>query len=175
MKAGVCIGVPFALFFLSDLVGGVAPSLGGGVVTVVSFGLIFAGVLVAAFKFLIPGVTAYMNYRARFKHEVAAEVFKIVCPTAAYSPDPGRGGGRLRRARHLQHPGWLRVRRPGSRQDRRHGVRGRRRQPVVLDRSGKNSRTVIVFRGLFFHLDFNKRLTGSTIVQPAGGSPGIAR
>ena len=48
VKAGVCIGVPFALFFLSDLVGGVAPSLGGGVVTVVSFGLIFAGVLVAA-------------------------------------------------------------------------------------------------------------------------------
>ena len=36
--------------------------------------------------------------------------------------------------------------------------------------SKSSGRTVIVFRGLFFHLDFNKRLSGTTIVQPADGS-----
>ena len=171
VKAGVCIGVPFALFFLSDLVGGVAPSLGGGVVTVVSFGLIFAGVLVAAFKFLIPGATAYMNYRARFKHEVAAEVFKIVCPTAAYSPTQGVA------ADVFDEPGIFNTRGGYGSDDRVRGKIGATAfEAADVSRSystgGKNSRTVVVFRGLFFHLDFNKRLTGSTIVQPAGGSPG---
>ena len=32
--------------------------------------------------------------------------------------------------------------------------------------SGKNSRTYTVFHGLFFHLDFNKSLSGVTFVTP---------
>ena len=32
--------------------------------------------------------------------------------------------------------------------------------------SGRNSTTHVVFEGLFFHLDFNKALSGTTLVQP---------
>ncbi|MGE0361879.1 MAG: DUF3137 domain-containing protein [Vicinamibacterales bacterium] len=169
VKAGLCIGIPFALFFLSDVVAGFGGTLGGTLVTAGSFALIFVGVGVAGFTYLIPGVTAYMNYRNRFKHEVAAEVFKIVCPTAAYSPTQGIAED------VFDGPGLFNTR-GGYRSDDR--VRGKIGatpfEAADVSRSystgGKNSRTVIVFRGLFFHLDFNKRLIGRTIVQPASAS-----
>jgi len=169
VKAAICVGIPFALFFLSDLFAGFGGTLGGTLVTAGSFALIFVGVGVAGFKYLIPGVTAYMNYRNRFKHEVAAEVFKIVCPTAAYSPTQGIAED------VFDEPGLFNTR-GGYRSDDR--VRGKIGatpfEAADVSRSystgGKNSRTVIVFRGLFFHLDFNKRLIGRTIVQPASAS-----
>jgi hypothetical protein len=47
-------------------------------------GRVFAG-----FRYLIPGLTAFINYRQRFKREVVAEIFRIACPTAAYRPEHG--------------------------------------------------------------------------------------
>jgi hypothetical protein len=169
IKAGVWVGVPFALFFLSDALAVLLPALGSGLVVVGSFALIFVGVVVAAVKYLIPGVTAYMNYRIRFKHEVAAEVFKIVCPTAAYSPTQGVPQP------IFDEPGIFSTRGGYGSDDRVRGKIGVTPfEAADVTRSystgGKNSRTVIVFRGLFFHFDFNKRLTGTTIVQPATGS-----
>jgi hypothetical protein len=169
IKAGIWIGVPFALFFLSDVIAVLLPAVGGGVVVVGGFALIFVGVVVAAVKYLIPGVTAYMNYRSRFKHEVAGEVFKIVCPTAAYSPMQGVPQD------IFDEPGIFNTRGGYGSDDRVRGKIGITPfEAADVTRSystgGKNSRTVIVFRGLFFHFDFNKRLTGTTIVQPASGS-----
>ena len=169
IKAGILIGVPIALFFLSDVIAVLLPGWGGGVVAVGSFALIFVGVAVAAVKYLMPGVTAYMNYRRRFKHEVAAEVFKIVCPTAAYSPNQGVPQA------IFDEPGIFNTRGGYGSDDRVRGKIGVTPfEAADVTRSystgGKNSRTVIVFRGLFFHFDFNKRLTGTTIVQPASGS-----
>lgn len=169
VRAGIAVGIPFALFFLSDVLAGFANGIVGAIVTVGSFALIFVGVGVAGFKYLIPGVTAYMNYRNRFKHEVAAEVFKIVSPGGTYSPTQGIAAAVFDEA-------GIFTTRGGYRSDDR--VRGRIGatpfEAADVSRSystgGKNSRTVIVFRGLFFHLDFNKRLTGRTIVQPASGS-----
>ena len=165
--------MPFALFFLSDLIGGLAPGLTGGAITTLSFALIFVGVLVAGFKYLIPGVTAYMNYRSRFKHEVAAEVFKIVCPTAVYSPTKGVAQD------VFDEPGLFNTRGGYASDDRVRGKIGATPfEAADVSRSystgGKNSRTIVVFRGLFFHLDFNKRLTGTTLVQPTSGSPSSA-
>ena len=122
-----------------------------------SFALIFVGVVVAGVKYLIPGVTAYMNYRSRFKHEVAAEVFKIVCPTAAYCAAEGVP------AQIFDEPGLFNTRGGYNSDDRVRGTIGATPfEAADVSRSystgGKNSRTVIVFRGLFFHLDFNKTL-----------------
>jgi hypothetical protein len=169
VKAGIWVGVPFLLFFLSDVIAVLLPAAFSGLVVVGSFALIFVGVVVAGVKYLIPGVTAYMNYRSRFKHEVAAEVFKIVCPTAAYSPTQGVP------ARIFDEPGIFATRGGYNSDDRVRGTIGVTPfEAADVSRSystgGKNSRTVIVFRGLFFHLDFNKRLTGATIVQPASAS-----
>lgn len=181
VRAGICVGIPFALFFLSDVIAGFVNGIAGAIVTVGSFALIFVGVGVAGFKYLIPGVTAYMNYRNRFKHEVAAEVFKIVCPTATYAPTLGI-------ARDVfDDPGIFKTHANYRSDDRVRGRIGNTPfEAADVSRSystgGKNSRTVIVFRGLFFHLDFNKRLTGRTIVQPvdtaystAGDRSGLAR
>ncbi len=170
VKAGLCVGLPFALYFLSDILDGVVSSLGAGLIQVAAFSLIFVGVLVAAFRYLLPGVSAYMNYRTRFKHDVAAEVFKIVCPTADYSPTKGIAETVFDEA------GIFNTRGGYVADDRVRGKIGTTAfEACDVTRSyrtsGKNSRTVVVFRGLFFHLDFNKRLTGTTIVQPAGGSP----
>src|SRR6185295_5308023 len=41
----------------------------------------------ALFKCAVPGITAYLNYRARFKRDVVAEIFKAVSPGAVYAPD----------------------------------------------------------------------------------------
>ena len=94
-KGLTCIGIPFGLFFLSDLFTHGLSRAATIAVNVGSFALIFVGVAVAGFKFLMPGITAYANYRARFKREVAAEVFKIVSPSATYSPAHGVAQGGL--------------------------------------------------------------------------------
>ena len=164
-KGLVCVGIPFALFFLSDLLtGGLSPGATMAV-NVGAFGLIFVGVGVAGFKFLMPGITAYANYRARFKHEVAGEVFTIVSPSAKYSPTQGVAQA------DFDEPGLFNTRGSYKSDDRVHGTIGQTPfEAAEVRRSystgGKNSKTVVVFHGLFFHIDFNKSLRGLTIVQP---------
>ncbi len=96
MKGLICIGIPFGIFFLSDIVTFGLPPAATIAVRVGSFALIFVGVGVAGFKFLMPGITAYANYRARFKHEVAAEVFKNREPVGEVLAGARRGAGGLR-------------------------------------------------------------------------------
>jgi hypothetical protein len=92
-------------------------------------------------------------------------VFKVVCPAASYAPLEGIAES------VFDEPGLFSTR-GGFKSDDR--VRGRIGQTPFeaadVSRSystgGKNSRTVVVFRGLFFHLDFNKTLRGVTLVDP---------
>ncbi len=168
-KGLLCIGIPFALFFLSDLVTLVLPSGFAFLAGVLSFGLIFVGVLIAGFKFLIPGYAAYSNYKNRFKNEVVSEVFKIVSPSATYSPAHGVAKA------DFEEPGLFNPRGGCVSDDRVHGTIGQTPFEAAEVRSaystgGKNKTTVVVFHGLFFHLDFNKTLRGVTIVQPEDAS-----
>ena len=50
---------------------------------------IFAGVIFAVVRFGLPGITAYANYKAKFKQDVVSEIFKIACPGAEYAPEHG--------------------------------------------------------------------------------------
>ncbi len=168
-KGLLCVAVPFALFFLSDFFTGGWSSAATVLVNVGSFGLIFVGVVFAGFKFLMPGITAYANYRSRFKHEVAAEVFKIVSPSATYSPTQGVAQA------DFDEPGLFNTRGNFTSDDRVHGTIGQTPfEAAEVRRSystgGKNSTTVVVFHGLFFHIDFNKSLRGTTIVHPEDAS-----
>ena len=45
-------------------------------------GLVFIG-----FTFVMPGLTAHLEYRRKFKQTVATEVFKAVVPDGTYQPD----------------------------------------------------------------------------------------
>lgn len=167
-KAGACFFVPFAAFILADWIARLTglPSIAIAVLAVIGM---FAGVAVAGFTFLVPGVAAYMNYRTRFKQEVAAEVFRIVCPTATYAPEQGVAEA------VFDEPGIFNTRGAYHSDDRVRGTIGATTfEAADVSRTyrtgGKNSHRVVVFRGLFFHLDFPTRLAGTTIVQAAQGS-----
>lgn len=166
-RAALIVGLPAAILFFNGLIGLALPDSLEWLPTAVGVIGLFVGVGVAGVKYLIPGFAAFSNYRVRFKHEVAAEVFKIVCPTASYAPLEGIAES------VFDEPGLFSTR-GGFKSDDR--VRGRIGQTPFeaadVSRSystgGKNSRTVVVFRGLFFHLDFNKTLRGVTLVDPEG-------
>lgn len=169
IRVGLLVGGPAVLLFLNPLTEALLPPALGWMAYVVPFVALFAGLIVAAVKYLLPGLAAYGNYRTRFKHEVAAEVFKIVCPSAAYAPHDGIAKD------VFDEPAMFSSRGDYSSDDL---VRGRIEQTPFeaaevsssYATGGKNSTNVVVFKGLFFHIDFNKRLQGVTIVDPANAS-----
>lgn len=169
IKAGVIIGIPALALWANDLIALALPSWLDWLPMVLGVLAVLVAVTVAGMKYLLPGVAAHTNYRIRYKHEVAAEVFKIVCPTAKYSPLDGISEA------IFDEPGLFNARGGFSSDDRVRGVIGKTPfEAADTSRSystgGKNSRNVVVFRGLFFHLDFNKRLNGRTLVDPKKAS-----
>jgi hypothetical protein len=165
------VGLPIVGFCQSDVVGLALPDTARQWTAPICFVLIFVGAIVAIAKFAVPGVTAYLNYRARFKRDIVAEIFKTVSPGAVYAPD-----------RYISEAifdaGGLFVTRGSFKgDDLVRGHIGRtpfeacELQREYTEGSGKDSTTRVVFHGLFFHLDFNKVVHGRTIVQPAG-APG---
>ena len=164
-RAVVLVVAPFLLFWFGDFLAFLLPPGLGFLTTALGMVLVFAAVLFAGVRYLIPGVTSYLNYRQRFKHEVVAEIFRIVCPTASYDPDQGIP------QQLFDEPGLFNTRGSFKSDDR---VRGRigdtpfeaaeaQRQ---YSSGGKNKTNYIVFKGLFFHIDFNKAVRGTTIVEP---------
>lgn len=168
-KALILVGVPAAVLWANDIIALALPDALSWLPMALGFVGIFAGLGIAGFKYALPGFSAYANYRVRFKQEVAAEVFRMVCPTAQYSPLDGLAQD------VFDEPGIFNTRGGFSSDDRVRGVIGQTPfEAAEVSRKystgGKNSRTVVVFHGLFFHLDFNKRLTGTTVVCPRGAS-----
>lgn len=164
-NAAIVVGTPAVLLWGHDLFAWLLPGGFRWLAIAVPLVGVFVGVFVAGTKFLMPGYSAYANYRTKFKHDVAAEVFRIVCPTADYAPMKGI-------TREVFDESGLFNTTGGFSSDDR--VRGRIGQTPFeaaearrsYRTSGKNSRTVTVFHGLFFHLDFNKTLRGVTFVDP---------
>ena len=130
VKAGLCVGVPVALFFLSDILAAWRRRWAPARSRWPASGSSSSASSSPPSTYLLPGASAYMNYRTRFKHEVAAEVFRIVCPTAEYSPTKGVAEA------VFDEPGIFNTRGGYVADDRvrgtigRHGVRGRRRHPA---------------------------------------------
>lgn len=171
VKSGLLVGVPLALFMFSGLIE-MALGLSAMQERVLSIGAfmgIFVGVIVAGTKYLMPGVAAQANYTTRFKREVASEVFRMVCPTATYAPDDGIAAGDFDAAGLFNTRGTYRS------DDHVHGTIGQTAFEAAEVRraystGSKNSRTRVVFHGLFFRLDFRRRLRGTTLVQPEGAA-----
>jgi hypothetical protein len=113
-------------------------------------------------------VTAYANYRSRFKQDIAAEIFKFVCPSAVYDPLQGI------RPDVFDAAGLFNTRGKFQSDDRLRGHIGQIPfEASEVDRaystgSGKNSHNYEVFRGLFFQLGLNQRLGGVTLLDPVG-------
>ncbi len=165
IRAVAFVSAPVLLWWAGDFAAFVLPPQFVFLVQALAFVLIIVGVIVAGMRYLLPGVTAFINYKARFKQDIVSEVFKIVSPTAEYAPQQGIAKD------VFVGSGIFDDRGSYSTDDR---VRGRigntpfeaaevKRQ---YSTGGKNSQTRTVFHGLFFHLDFNKALRGATVVQP---------
>ena len=91
-------------------------------------------------------------------------------PSAKYSPAQGVAQA------DFDEPGLFNTRGSYKSDDRVHGTIGQTPfEAAEVRRSystgGKNSTTIVVFHGLFFHLDFNKSLRGTTIVYPEDARP----
>ncbi len=91
-------------------------------------------------------------------------------PSAKYSPAQGVAQA------DFDEPGLFNTRGSYKSDDRVHGTIGQTPFEAAEVRraystGGKNSTTIVVFHGLFFHLDFNKSLRGTTIVYPEDVRP----
>lgn len=165
-KAAALVLGPIAIIFVGSF-GGLFLSEGvaeGAFVAGIFLTII--GVVIAGTRYLVPGTTAYLNYQQQFKHQVVAEVFRAVCPTATY--DAGRGVP----VELFDAAGLFNTRGKYTSDDHVIGTIGdvpfeaaevQRRYTT----GGKNKRTYTVFHGLFLHIDFNKHVRGTTIVEPA--------
>lgn len=166
VRSLLLVGIPAVIaLYGTDLLGFVLPEVVRPLLTPMAFTLVIAGVLVAGFTYAIPGFTAYVNYRARFKREVVAEIFRVVSPGATYAPNSHMQQAVFERSGLFDTRGGL------SGDDL---VRGRIGETPFeacemnrhYSTGGKNSRTITVFHGLFFRFDFNKTIHGRTYVQP---------
>jgi hypothetical protein len=162
------LGVPpFVAFGLSDLI---ASRLGipEVLVAVSAFALMFAAIIVAVIKLMVPWVTARANYQARFKREVVSEIFKIVAPDASYAPFASIAEADFDASGLFNPVGSY------TSDDRVRGqIGGIPFEAAEVRRKlrtgfREKSTTHTVFHGLFFHLVGNRHLSGTTIVHPAG-------
>jgi hypothetical protein len=165
--SALLVGLPVVTAFCGpgDLVALALPQTSRLYVFPVSILLAIVGTTIAVKRYALPGLAAFFNYRARFKKEIVSEIFRAVSPGATYEP-----------FRHITHQTFVQSGLFALQGDVRGDdlVRGRIGETPFeaseMKRSystgGRNSQTVSVFHGLFFHLDFNKRITGRTVVQP---------
>jgi hypothetical protein len=167
VASALLVGVPFVMAFCGGadvlalaLPGDARPWIGPAIWVALA-----VGVAIAVSKHALPGVTAYMSYRVRFKREVVAEIVRAVSPGSAYEPfsyikpDVFEQNGLFEKLGEVTGDDLVRGRMgeipfEACEMDRHYST------------GGKNSHTVSVFHGLFFRLDFNKRIHGRTIVQP---------
>jgi len=166
IKSLLVILPPVVFLVAGDLLDGVLPFNSSGLTVVGGTVWLMAALVFALVTYLMPGIAAFANYRARFKRDIVPEIFRAVCPSATYEPLQGITES------VFDAPGLFNTRGAYSSDDR---VRGRiGRTPFEFSEvgraystgSGRNSRSYVVFRGLFFHLDFNQHLNGVTLIEP---------
>ncbi|MCC7044485.1 MAG: DUF3137 domain-containing protein [Acidobacteria bacterium] len=166
VKASLVILAPVVYLVAGDLLDSILPFRSSGATVAAGWVWLIGALLFALFRYLVPGVAAFANYRIRFKKEIVPEVFREVCPSAVYEPLQGIT------QEVFDAPGLFNTRGSYSSDDRVRGRIGRTLFEVsevgraYSTGSGKNSRSYVVFRGLFFHLDLSRQLNGVTLIAP---------
>jgi hypothetical protein len=165
IKSLLVVLPPIVILIAGDLIDGLLP-FSSTVPMVIAWLWLPAGVVFALVRYLLPGFAAYATYRNRFKQDVVAEIFKVVCPSATYDPLQGI-------TQQVFDASGLFNTRGGFHCDDR--VRGRIGQTpfeasevgrAYSTGTGRNARSYDVFSGLFFHLDASQRLNGVIVIEP---------
>ncbi len=136
----------------------------------VFFTVLILGIIGLLFQ-IIPIVKNYFKYRKEFKEKVVAEVIKLINPDFQYNPN-----------RHIEVNEFNASKLFSRKAERCSGddfIQGKidqtdfkfseiKAQYKTTSREDGKEKTEwhIIFRGLFFHADFNKNLEGSTFVLP---------
>jgi hypothetical protein len=160
--------IAFPVFMVSfdgdELARLVLPESVHGWIFPVSLLLLVAAIGIAIKRYALPGVTAHVNYRARFKKDVVAEIFRAVMPRASYSPDSYIKPEIFHQSAIFNPSGNLR----GDDLVRGHigGTPFEACELSSMHSSNDNKKPPEGFHGIFFHIDFNKTIHGHTIVQP---------
>jgi hypothetical protein len=165
IKSLMIVLPPVAVLIAGDVLDSVLPF--SSVIAMVVAGVwLAAGCVFVAVRYFLPGVTAYANYRSRFKQDVVAEIFKVVCPSAVYDSIQGVT------AAVFDAPGLFNSRGSFESDDRVRGRIGRTPfEAAEVGRgytsgTGRHSHSYTVFRGLFFHLGSNQVVNGVTLLEP---------
>ena len=166
IKAGLLVGIPALGIWGSEFIAGLLAPGWETAVAWISFSVLVVAIVFAAIRYFIPAFTTFANYKARFKREVVSEIFRIVCPTATYEPFKSIAADVFDASAVFNPRGsyWSDDRVRGRIGDTPFEAAEVRR--TYTTGSGKNSTSHVVFEGLFFHLDFNRALNGTTLVQP---------
>ena len=166
VKSLMVVLPPVGILIAGDLLDGLLPFIAAGVRVAIAWVWLVGGLVFVLLKNLLPGITAYANYRSRFKQDIVAEIFTFVCPSAAYDPLQGITKD------VFDEPGLFNTRGSFQSDDRVRGhLGGTPFEASEVGRgystgTGKNSHSYTVFRGLFIHLAAGRRLSGVTLIDP---------
>jgi hypothetical protein len=112
------------------------------------------------------------QYRIRYKNEVVCEVVKAIDPDWNYAPDDRISEGEynssdLFRQEYDRYKGDDLISGKIEKTDFRCSELHTQYKEVTTDSKGnRQERWVTIFRGLFFHADFNKNIQAKTYIQP---------
>ncbi len=163
-QKAVYYGLAFFLlliFFIALVSSGASLAIAGLVVSVI--GLIVIGVR---------GNKAWKLYRSRFKEQVVREVVRLVNPDWDYHPtdrvdSPVYYQSDIFRKQVDRYNGDDLVKGVLDKTDFECSELHTQYKQVTTDSKGRRQeRWVTIFRGLFFHADFNKEFIGRTYVSP---------
>jgi hypothetical protein len=166
VRAAVIISIPALAAFGGEFIADVVAPGHETTISIGSFVLMIVAIVFATIRYFLPAFTAHANYKARFKREVVAEVFKIVCPTANYEPFKSIAADVFDESGLFNSRGsfWSDDRVRGKIGDTLFEAAEVRR--AYRTGSGRSSTTHVVFEGLFVHIDCHRMLRGSTLVEP---------
>lgn len=173
VRSAMVLLPPIVFLIARGLLAEALPFTSSTLATVLAWLWLVGGLIFVLVTHLLPGITAYANYRSRFKQEVVPEIFRIVSPTATYEPLQGIT------AEVFDAAGLFNTRGGFQSDDRVRGRLGRiAYEASEVGRSysttsgttttgNRTSHSHQVFRGLFFHLDSGRRLNGVVLIDPA--------
>ncbi len=124
VKSLLVVLPPILFLIVGDLLDTVLPFRSSAGTVAIGFLWLAAALVFALLKYLLPGITAYANYRSRFKQDIVAEIFTVVCPTATYDPLQGITESVFDAPGLFKMRGSFRIRRSRPRAHRRHALRG---------------------------------------------------
>lgn len=133
---------------------------------------LFIGLVLAGIVFLILNYSQKRAYRRRYKEEVVSEIVKAIDPEWRYSADDcissleyAQSG--LFRKSYDRYRGDDLICGQIEKTDFRCSELHTEYKTVTTDKDGKRKETWhTIFRGLFFHADFNKNIHAQTFIEP---------